>query len=338
MKYVDTRNQLADMLTKGSFTRDELDHLLRLLKIMNFSMFSCSHISFSRTKKQSAMSKRGHESTSKEGQWIWCQETSWVRGCIVLFNTPGIRNWNTVVFHPAAGNWRKTRTKIQRCILKRLNRMILNLPAPGKLGRRDEPSDSASARRLERGEDPQMGRSKMEFHNTQISNYRYFEKVFNNLQKKLDPTEDFHKIVLKHWRPTYWYGDCLCRQRWKQPSILDRITLKIWKYTGTRISRKFRIYSISRRDWYWTTKMKFWMWPLIEWTAPSWARSTLAHDQVITWSEARVRVYSDSVLCLVVTPFRSKSKIGKSSRRISTVQFFQRTIWNWWRTDWARVE
>ena len=42
-KFVDTKNQLADMLTKGSFSRDEWNHLLRLLNIMNFSIFSCSH-------------------------------------------------------------------------------------------------------------------------------------------------------------------------------------------------------------------------------------------------------------------------------------------------------
>ena len=38
-----------------------------------------------------------------------------------------------------------------------------------KLGRRDEPSSSARASKLERGEDIQIGRSKMEFHNVQIS-------------------------------------------------------------------------------------------------------------------------------------------------------------------------
>ena len=36
----------------------------------------------------------------------------------------------------------------------------------------------------------------------------------------------------------------------------------------------------------------------VDWTAPSWTRSTLYHDPVITWTKARVRVYSDSVLCL----------------------------------------
>ena len=42
IKYVDTKNQLADMLTKGSFTREERDHLLQLLNVMNFSMKSRS--------------------------------------------------------------------------------------------------------------------------------------------------------------------------------------------------------------------------------------------------------------------------------------------------------
>ena len=46
IKYVDTTNELADMLTKGSFTRDDWKHLLRLFNIMNFLMFSCSFFQF----------------------------------------------------------------------------------------------------------------------------------------------------------------------------------------------------------------------------------------------------------------------------------------------------
>ena len=45
IKCVDTKNQLADILTKGSFSRDEWNHLFRLFDIMIFSMFSCSHFS-----------------------------------------------------------------------------------------------------------------------------------------------------------------------------------------------------------------------------------------------------------------------------------------------------
>ena len=45
IKDVHTKNQLADILTKESFSRDEWNHLLRLFNIMSFSMFSCCHFS-----------------------------------------------------------------------------------------------------------------------------------------------------------------------------------------------------------------------------------------------------------------------------------------------------
>ena len=34
----------------------------------------------------------------------------------------------------------------------------------------------------------------------------------------------------------------------------------------------------------------------LESSFPAWTRSVLSHDQAIKWTEARVRVYSDSVL------------------------------------------
>ena len=43
VKYVDTRNQLADMLTIRAFTRDEWHHLLQLFNIVIKSVFSCIH-------------------------------------------------------------------------------------------------------------------------------------------------------------------------------------------------------------------------------------------------------------------------------------------------------
>ena len=41
IKYIDTKNQLADILTKGNFTRDECNHLLTLFNISHFSSTSC---------------------------------------------------------------------------------------------------------------------------------------------------------------------------------------------------------------------------------------------------------------------------------------------------------
>ena len=42
IKYIDTRNQLADILTKGNSTRDEWNHLLCLFNISHFSSTVCS--------------------------------------------------------------------------------------------------------------------------------------------------------------------------------------------------------------------------------------------------------------------------------------------------------
>ena len=42
IKYIDTKNQLADILTKGNFTRDEWNHLLTLFNIIHFSSTACT--------------------------------------------------------------------------------------------------------------------------------------------------------------------------------------------------------------------------------------------------------------------------------------------------------
>ena len=41
IKCIDTKNQLADILTKGNFTRDEWNHLLTLFNISHFSSSAC---------------------------------------------------------------------------------------------------------------------------------------------------------------------------------------------------------------------------------------------------------------------------------------------------------
>ena len=53
IKYIDTKNQLADMLSKGNFTRDEWNHLLCLFNISHFSSTDCSEVMSKRTQKDS---------------------------------------------------------------------------------------------------------------------------------------------------------------------------------------------------------------------------------------------------------------------------------------------
>ena len=56
IKYTDTKNQLADILTKGNFTRDEWNHLLNLFNISHFSSTSCT----------AAMAKRAQQGSGEE--------------------------------------------------------------------------------------------------------------------------------------------------------------------------------------------------------------------------------------------------------------------------------
>ena len=56
IKYIDTKNQLADMLTKGNFTRDEWNHLLCLFNISRFSSTVCFE----------AMAKRVQQDSGEE--------------------------------------------------------------------------------------------------------------------------------------------------------------------------------------------------------------------------------------------------------------------------------
>ena len=56
IKYIDTKNQLADILTKGNFTRDERNQLLCWFNISHFSSSVCSD----------TMAKRSQQGSGEE--------------------------------------------------------------------------------------------------------------------------------------------------------------------------------------------------------------------------------------------------------------------------------
>ena len=67
----------------------------------------------------------------------------------------------------------------------------------------------------------------------------------------------------------------------------------------------------------------------IEITSHSSTRSVLSHDQVIQWTQAKVRVYSDSVLCLWKDEWKQRCnyKMRRLSEWIQHVPFLQRICW-----------
>ena len=68
IKYIDTKNQLADILTKGNFTRDEWNHLLTLF---NVSHLSSNKTSSTRIKRRTCHSQIAtHDEFDREDAFV----------------------------------------------------------------------------------------------------------------------------------------------------------------------------------------------------------------------------------------------------------------------------
>ena len=115
----------------------------------------------------------------------------------------------------------------------------------------------------------------------------------------------------------------------------------IWKLSGKRTSRNFKMIFHITEQLVLHHHVEILNVKTSESTSPSWTRSTLSHDQVIKWTKARVRVYSDSALCLekMSDYLEANRRWEGQEERISTVRLLQRiNIRSRWRTDWVRVE
>ena len=84
IKYIDTENQLADILTKGNFTLDEWNHLLCLFNIRHFSSAECSEVMSKRTQKDSGEERVTAKSKPMMNLVSRCSE----RTPVVLSSTP----------------------------------------------------------------------------------------------------------------------------------------------------------------------------------------------------------------------------------------------------------
>ena len=59
IKYIETKSQLADILTKGNFTRVEWNHLLCLFNISHFFSTICSEAMAKRLQQDSGEERKG---------------------------------------------------------------------------------------------------------------------------------------------------------------------------------------------------------------------------------------------------------------------------------------
>ena len=92
IKYIDTKNQLADILIKGNYTRDEWNHLLCLFNISHFSFTNCLEL----------VSKRTQEDVGEE------RVTAKSKPLMNLVSRCSIRNPNVLASTASESPW-KTR-------------------------------------------------------------------------------------------------------------------------------------------------------------------------------------------------------------------------------------
>ena len=103
-KYIDTKNQLADILTKGNFTRDEWNHLLCFFNISHFSSINSLE----------AMSKRTQEDAGEE------RVTAKSKPMMNLVSRHRVRDPN-VLASTASESPGKTKSECQNVPLSSLN-------------------------------------------------------------------------------------------------------------------------------------------------------------------------------------------------------------------------
>ena len=189
----------------------------------------------------------------------------------VLRTAEGIKNWIRVMLHPEAGNW--------RC-------GVVNLQAQPTLGNWSEVRSSTSESQ------------KMEFHKMNISDHRDLEKVFNNMREKVNRAEEAPVIGTEALKTNVLICGLLMSTTMKaaihlQPNYKENLEV----YKSTNFEELQNLFDISQKLILEHEAEILKVSP-IDWTARSWTRSKITHDQVITWTKAKVHVYSDSVSCL----------------------------------------
>ena len=223
------------MLTKVSFTRDEWGHLLRLLNIMNLSMFSCCQ--FLSNRKHSVMSKRVQESTVKEGRqwrsrdlWIWHQRTSGVWRKILR------KSWVT-----------RTETRIgsELCFIQRQENDAKHQPKPNNVFSREATRWHSIFQPQETGARWGHPNRKVKDGTPQDANLRLSipREGLQEPAEKLNFVEEAAAFGIEALMTNVLIWGLFLSTT--LPFILDQITLKFWKssWTFRRTSTFFPQYS-----------------------------------------------------------------------------------------------
>ena len=178
-----------------------------------------------------------------------------------------------------------------------------------KLAQSGECESSGSTGKSVRGIDNKFERTRLEYHNMQISEYRYVERVFKNVRPKLNRSQNVQMLELKTYVLIWglFVSTTMKASVHLGPDYNENLT----GHRNTNFEELKTLFDITQRSIL-ETQIRDSECFTIELTFSPWMRSTLPNDTVIKWAKAKVHVYSYSVLCWKdVRMYRSECKNRK---------------------------
>ena len=366
INYIDTKNQLADILTKGNFTRDEWNHLLTLLILAILALLPASQ------RWQNELNKNQEKDVSQPNHdiwWFWPQER--LRSCLLqLHQTRGrprmdIKILKDMFLTIERGNlWKRQDHSIYKglwsiLVFSRVERWSWRTRSIGGnlrkiLGIHCKTLTLVVKNIFSAGRCILQG-------NEETIHDRTGQLVSENLQGKAHfenfimgsegnricewsqrPSANSTEKNVKHCRGLYRtfnnMGNVLWLQHWMHRHFYGKEFLNYPKCCEESW-KSYLETDVWRHKWS-TIRKKFLVWTLL-YQKNSWTQLSLINDPVIiSLQSTKVYVFSDSVLCLgkVLQHPECNEAWEKQSCRSTSWEELQR-FWGYQRrVDGMRVE
>ena len=270
------------MLTKGGFTRDEWDHLLHLLNIMNFSMFSCSL--FLSNRKQSTMSKIIQGRKTREEPAVAKPRST----CLISRNLFNQKYTSSLVSDASdvPGDPQLDSESVFGSTGKLARNKDQNPATCSQERKKDIPGEGTCGK-LQRGFENQLDRTRINNHNVQISDYRYVDSLWER-ETEIESSSGQSNVGSKSQRIDLEAMSTTMKSA-VRVGLQYQENLVAYKNTNfeelkTLFEKTLRLIVEQSSEILSVSTMIFMFSP--------WMRTTLCHDQDIKWAKAKVHVYS----------------------------------------------
>ena len=300
IKYIDTKNQLADILTKGNFTRDEWNHLLNLFNISHFSSTVCSAAMAKRIQQESGERRTSHSKIKTYDEFN-CEDA--IGRVVFNFMDPG-KTWygyqdpgKSVVVDDRSGQPdRLSPAGYSKSVYDRSwssQERKSEVTAHDRSGKPDETSwngeiihdgsgqpDSANYQEEAESENFVTGSDAAEFVNKVRDQVRKRQKSMSNVAD----SGGEHSIIWGMFMAATMNAATFMRKNFQdnQNSIMNTKDLtmkKMFDISAKLVGEQDEISNVDK----------------IQWRKNSWKQLSLIGDNL---QRAKVYVFSDSVLCL----------------------------------------